>query len=139
MHFKIKLAALLAALALAATAGHAVAQSAYPDHTVKVLVGYPPGGPVDIIARVVGTRLAEIWGQPVVVENIAGAGGNIAGERVAKATPDGYTLIMATQRPARDQSEPVRQNELRSQQGPDPDLGSGRLAEYPGRAHRPAG
>ncbi len=96
MQFKIKLAALWAALALAATAGLAVSQGAYPDHTVKVLVGYPPGGPVDIIARVVGTQLSEIWGQPVVVENIAGAGGNIAGERVAKATPDGYTLIMAT-------------------------------------------
>ena len=96
MHLKIKLAALLAALAITATATTGVAQSAYPDHTVKVMVGYPPGGPVDIIARVIGTRLSEIWGQPVVVENIAGAGGNIAGERVAKAAPDGYTLIMAT-------------------------------------------
>jgi len=72
------------------------AQSAYPDHPVKVLVGYPPGGPVDIIARVVSDRLAEIWGKPVVVENVAGAGGNIAGDRAAKAAPDGYTLIMAT-------------------------------------------
>lgn len=96
MQFKIRIPALLAALALTATVGHATAQSAYPDHTVKVLVGYPPGGPVDIIARVVGTGLSEIWGQPVVVENIAGAGGNIAGERVAKAAPDGYTLMMAT-------------------------------------------
>jgi tripartite-type tricarboxylate transporter receptor subunit TctC len=96
MRFKIRLVAQLAALALAATAGHAAAQNAYPDHTVKVLVGYPPGGPVDIIARVVGTRLSEIWGQPVVVENIPGAGGNIAGERVAKAAPDGYTLMMTT-------------------------------------------
>jgi len=94
MGFKTKIAAVLAALALAA--GSAAAQSAYPDHTVKVMVGYPPGGPVDIIARVVCDRLAEIWHQPVVVENIAGAGGNIAGDRVAKAAPDGYTLIMAT-------------------------------------------
>ena len=95
MPFKTRLAPLLV-VALVATAGHAVAQSAYPDHTVKVIVGYPPGGPVDIIARVVCDRLAEIWHQPVVVENIAGAGGNIAGDRVAKAAPDGYTLIMAT-------------------------------------------
>jgi tripartite-type tricarboxylate transporter receptor subunit TctC len=96
MQFKMKRAAILAALALAAATSSAAAQSAYPDHTVKVMVGYPPGGPVDIIARVVCDRLAEIWRQPVVVENIAGAGGNIAGDRVAKATPDGYTLIMAT-------------------------------------------
>jgi tripartite-type tricarboxylate transporter receptor subunit TctC len=95
MPTKIRMAALAAALSLAAMASGAMAQS-YPDHAVKVLVGYPPGGPVDIIARVVGDRLAEIWGKPVVVENISGAGGNIAGDRVAKSTPDGYTLIMAT-------------------------------------------
>jgi tripartite-type tricarboxylate transporter receptor subunit TctC len=87
-------AGLIAAAAL--IAGPAGAQTGYPNHTVRVLIGYPPGGPVDIIARVVGTGLSEIWGQPVVVENIAGAGGNIAGERVAKAAPDGYTLMMAT-------------------------------------------
>jgi len=97
MHSKTKIAAaLIAALAIVATPGHSVAQRAYPERAVKVLVGYPPGGPVDIIARVVSDRLAEIWGQPVVVENITGAGGNIAGDRLAKAAPDGYTLIMAT-------------------------------------------
>ena len=95
MPTKIRMAALAAALSLAAMTSGAIAQS-YPDHAVKVLVGYPPGGPVDIIARVVADRLAEIWGKPVVVENIPGAGGNIAGDRVAKSTPDGYTLIMAT-------------------------------------------
>ncbi len=96
MHFKTAItAALLAALAIAAAAGSANAQN-YPDRAVKVIVGYPPGGPVDIIARVVTDRLAEIWHQPVVVENITGAGGNIAGDHVAKATPDGYTLLMAT-------------------------------------------
>jgi len=88
-------AALTAALTLVAGIGGATAQT-YPNRPVKVLVGYPPGGPVDIIARVVSDRLAEIWGKPVVVENISGAGGNIAGDRVAKAAPDGYTLIMAT-------------------------------------------
>jgi tripartite-type tricarboxylate transporter receptor subunit TctC len=95
MPTKIRMAALAAALSLAAMTGGAMAQS-YPDHAVKVLVGYPPGGPVDIIARVVSDRLAENWGKPVVVENLSGAGGNIAGDRVAKSTPDGYTLIMAT-------------------------------------------
>jgi len=95
MTIRLKLcAAFAAALMLVASAG-AFAET-YPDRPVKVLVGYPPGGPVDIIARVVSDRLAEIWGKPVVVENLSGAGGNIAGDRVAKATPDGYTLIMAT-------------------------------------------
>lgn len=97
MTVKIKIiAALIVALSVVPMTSGAVAQNAYPDHPIKVLVGYPPGGPVDIIARVVSDRLAEIWGKPVVVENVSGAGGNIAGDRVAKAAPDGYTLIMAT-------------------------------------------
>jgi len=96
MTLKANLAAALSvALAIGAAGGGAAAQT-YPNHAVKVLVGYPPGGPVDIIARVVCDKLAETWGTPVVVENIAGAGGNIAGDRVAKAAPDGYTLMMAT-------------------------------------------
>ncbi len=90
------IAALIVPLSIVSITSSAVAQNAYPDHLIKVLVGYPPGGPVDIIARVVSDRLAEIWGKPVLVENVSGAGGNIAGDRVAKAAPDGYTLIMAT-------------------------------------------
>ena len=96
---KIKInttAALIAALPIFLAAGGAVAQSGHPDRTVRMVVGYPPAGPADIIARVMGDKLSEIWGQPVVVENVSGAGGNIAGDRVAKATPDGYTLLVAT-------------------------------------------
>jgi tripartite-type tricarboxylate transporter receptor subunit TctC len=94
---KIKItAAIIAALLVFLTAGDAVAQSGYPDRAVRMVVGYPPAGPVDIIARVMSDKLAEIWSQPVVVENVSGAGGNIAGDRVAKATPDGYTLLVAT-------------------------------------------
>jgi tripartite-type tricarboxylate transporter receptor subunit TctC len=89
-------AALIAALAIFSTASSAVAQSGYPDRAVHMVLGYPPAGPVDIIARIMGDRLSQIWGQPVVVENVSGAGGNIAGDRVAKAAPDGYTLLMAT-------------------------------------------
>jgi len=89
-------AALAAALAIFSTATGAIAQGSYPDHAVRMLVGYPPGGPVDIIARIMGDKLGQIWGQAVVIENISGAGGNIAGDRVAKATPDGYTLLAAT-------------------------------------------
>ena len=90
------LAALLAAASVVATAGAGFAQGAYPDRPVRLLVGYPAAGPVDIIARVVADKLSELWGQPVVIENVPGAGGNIAGDRTAKATPDGYTLLMAT-------------------------------------------
>jgi len=94
---KIKItAALIAALPVFSTASVAIAQSVYPDRAVRMVVGYPPAGPVDIIARVMSDKLSEIWGQPVVVENVSGAGGNIAGDRVAKATPDGYTLLVAT-------------------------------------------
>ena len=88
-------AALMAALSIFSTAS-AISQSGYPDHAVRMILGYPPGGPVDIIARIMGDRLSQIWGQPVVVENVSGAGGNIAGDRVGKAAPDGYTLLMAT-------------------------------------------
>ena len=89
-------AALMAALAIFLTAGSADAQSGYPDRAVRMILGYPPAGPVDIIARIVADRLGQIWGQAVVVENVSGAGGNIAGDRVAKTAPEGYTLLMAT-------------------------------------------
>jgi len=91
-----KAATLAAALALFATANVALAQNKYPDHPVHVLVGYPPGGPVDIIARVMGDRLAQLWGQPAVVENTTGASGNIAADRAVHSAPDGYTLLVST-------------------------------------------
>ena len=81
------IAALIAALAIFSTASNAVAQSGYPDRAVRMILGYPPAGPVDIIARIMADRLSQIWGQPVVVENVSGAGGNIAGDRVAKTAP----------------------------------------------------
>jgi tripartite-type tricarboxylate transporter receptor subunit TctC len=87
---------LLAALAacLAASAG-ALAQASYPDRTVRIIVPFPPGGPADALARIVGERLATSFGKPFVVENRAGAGGNIGMEQGARAAPDGYTLILA--------------------------------------------
>ena len=67
---------------------------AWPARVVKLIVPFTPGGGIDGVARIVGARLAEMWGQQVVVENKPGAGGNIASEMVARATPDGYTLYI---------------------------------------------
>jgi tripartite-type tricarboxylate transporter receptor subunit TctC len=86
---------LVAMCFLATAAGTAAAQTAFPERIVRVLVGYVPGGPNDIIARAIADKLAQVWDRSVVVENVPGASGNIAGDRVAKATPDGYTLLLA--------------------------------------------
>ena len=93
---KIGAYALVAALLGACLIGQAQAQSNYPDRPVRVEVGFAAGGPLDVVARLLADKLSQIWGKPVVVENISGAGGNIAADRVAKATPDGYTLLLAT-------------------------------------------
>src|ERR1700675_523181 len=80
--------------ALLPAAGNALAQGNYPEQTVRILVGFTPGVAPDVTARLLADKLAEAWGRPVVVENVTGAGGNIAVGRVAKAAPDGYTLGM---------------------------------------------
>jgi tripartite-type tricarboxylate transporter receptor subunit TctC len=81
-------------LSLGLTAGGALAQASYPDQAIRILVGFTPGVAPDIISRVLGEKLTEAWGKPVVVDNVTGAGGNLAVERAAKAAPDGYTLLM---------------------------------------------
>src|SRR5712691_4580879 len=83
------------ALALAAAAG-ALGQADYPDRSIRILVGFPPGGPPDVAARLLADKFSDAWGKSVVVENMTGGGGNIAVDRVAKAAPDGYTLLMAS-------------------------------------------
>jgi tripartite-type tricarboxylate transporter receptor subunit TctC len=85
----------VAALSLLLIAGAASAQTSYPDRQVRMLVGFAAGGPADIAARIVADGLSEAWGKPVVVENLTGAAGNVATDRVAKSAPDGYTLVMA--------------------------------------------
>jgi tripartite-type tricarboxylate transporter receptor subunit TctC len=77
----------------AAAAQFAIAQGAYPSRTIRIIVTVPPGGAADFIARLVGGKLSESVGHPVVVENRGGAGGTIAAEAVAKAPADGYTLL----------------------------------------------
>ena len=85
----------IAALALLACTSVCAAQE-YPSRPIRIIVPSTAGGSVDTLARMVGTHLSQRWGQQVVVDNRAGAGGIIAGEITAKAPPDGYTLIMAT-------------------------------------------
>src|SRR3954468_14839640 len=83
-----KLFALLAVLASSV----ALAQS-YPQKPIRMLVAFPPGGPVDIIARLVGPKISESLGQPAIVENKVGAGGNVATTEVARSAADGYTIL----------------------------------------------
>lgn len=85
--------ALACGIALLA-AGSAFADTAYPNKPITMVIGYPPGGSTDLIGRMVGTELSTRLGQPVVIENLGGAGGAIGAQKVAKAAPDGYTIMV---------------------------------------------
>ena len=87
--------AVVAAAAAMATSTPTWAQ-AYPDRPIKILQGFAPGGNADAIARLIGIEIGKSMGQPVVVEAQAGAGGTIASAAVARAKPDGHTLLLAT-------------------------------------------
>ncbi|MEH2590663.1 Bug family tripartite tricarboxylate transporter substrate binding protein [Bradyrhizobium sp. AZCC 1721] len=90
-----RLVLVLATLIMAVTGGPAALALDYPAHTVRIVVGFGPGTSPDIVARLLGDKLFQAWGKPVVIENTVGANGNIAGERVARAEPDGHTLLLA--------------------------------------------
>jgi tripartite-type tricarboxylate transporter receptor subunit TctC len=85
----------LAAMSVAFTASHASAQT-YPNRPIRIIAPFPAGGLVDVLARAVGDELSKTLGQPIIVENKPGAGGNIGADLVAKAEPDGYTLLMTS-------------------------------------------
>ncbi|MBA3253724.1 MAG: tripartite tricarboxylate transporter substrate binding protein [Burkholderiaceae bacterium] len=86
-----------AALFAFASAASTLAQAqSWPSKPVRMIVPFPPGGTTDIVARSLGAELQKMWGQPVVVENRAGAGGNVGADAVAKSANDGYTLLMGT-------------------------------------------
>jgi len=87
---------LLAALTLVAALAASTAGSAqnYPNRPVRLVVPFPPGGPADALGRALADQLNKMWGQPVIIENRGGAGGNLGAEVVARAAPDGYTLLL---------------------------------------------
>src|SRR5688500_2411279 len=84
----------LAAAAAVSSSARAHAQSAYPNKPVRIIVGYAAGGGTDVDARVIGEKLAERLGQPVVIENRPGGGARIAVDYVAAQHPDGYTILI---------------------------------------------
>jgi tripartite-type tricarboxylate transporter receptor subunit TctC len=86
----------VAALCVAAVLPAVAAAQGYPGKPVRIIVPFAPGGATDIVTRVVAQKLNEIWNQQVIVDNRAGAGGNIGGELAAKSAPDGYTLFMTS-------------------------------------------
>jgi tripartite-type tricarboxylate transporter receptor subunit TctC len=92
----LALAGVLAGLATTQPAFAAEDAAAYPSRPITIILGYPPGGPTDIVARLVAAKLSQAWGQAVIVENKPGAGSNIATEQVVRAAPDGYTLLVET-------------------------------------------
>lgn len=88
--------AIAGALAALAAPGWLQAQADYPSKPIKLVVAFPPGGPTDLVSRVIAQKLSEQFGQQVLVENRPGANGNIGAEAVAKAAPDGYTVFYNT-------------------------------------------
>jgi tripartite-type tricarboxylate transporter receptor subunit TctC len=90
-----KLAAWVAAVATLICATQAVPAADYPTRPIMLVLGFAPGGPSDVMSRIFARKLEQVIGQAVVIENRAGAGGNVAAESVARAAPDGYTILLA--------------------------------------------
>jgi tripartite-type tricarboxylate transporter receptor subunit TctC len=90
---------ILAVLSALLSADGALGQMNYPDRPIRMVVAFPPGGPSDIVARLMADKLTEALGRPAFVENVSGASGNIGTERVAKSAPDGHTLLISAPGP----------------------------------------
>ena len=94
--------AIIIATGMFAASAHGVAsaaQAAYPTRPIRIVVAYTPAGTTDILARIIGQKMNEAWGQPVIIDNRPGANGNIGTEYAAKAQPDGHTFLMTTAGP----------------------------------------
>jgi tripartite-type tricarboxylate transporter receptor subunit TctC len=94
MTFRLFALCVLVVLATGSVAAQERAET-FPSRSIKIVVPFPAGGPSDVLARMIGQRMSEDWGQPVVVENRVGANTVLGAQQVAKAAPDGYTLLMA--------------------------------------------
>jgi tripartite-type tricarboxylate transporter receptor subunit TctC len=94
LKYTVVLAATMLAAGAAVAQGNTAAPGAYPVKPIRLVVPFTPGGSTDILARAIGLELTRAWGQPVVIDNVPGAGGSLGADKVAKATPDGYTLLM---------------------------------------------
>jgi tripartite-type tricarboxylate transporter receptor subunit TctC len=92
MRALVRLCVLLVVLGVS---GHA-SRAAFPDHAIHIVVPFPPGGPIDVVAQIVGPKLGERFGQSVVIDHVAGDDGITGSDRVAKSAPDGYTLLLAS-------------------------------------------
>src|ERR1700745_1560141 len=90
---RIAAAGLGAVVGLAGTAAQGLAHP-HPSRPVTIAVAFTPGGPSDVLSRIVGRKMEQLLGQPFIIENRPGAGGNIAAEQTAHAAPDGHTLLM---------------------------------------------
>src|ERR671939_237818 len=93
---RVFLICVLLNLVLASSAAAQSAPAAFPSKPIRIIVPFSPGGPADMLARPLAHGLTESWGQQVIIDNRAGAGGIVAAELLAKSAPDGYTLMIAT-------------------------------------------
>src|SRR5690349_2339532 len=96
MRLTIRSACSFAVAVVVLAASSAAHAADYPSQTIKIVVPFPPGGGVDVVARVIAPRLSESLGQPVIVENRGGAGGSVGATYVAQSPRDGYTLLLGT-------------------------------------------